>query len=146
MRLVVRDDEVKQSSELDEDVTLGYGASGQIAEISVKRALGRIFESFGVKVPSERRKEGPMAEGVAVRVDADKCLGFGSCVIVAPDVFRLEEQPGKHVFQSQAKLDILDESGGDDFERLLTAAQSCPTQAIILVDPKTGKQLYPTRQ
>ncbi len=146
MRLVIKDEEVANRSKLDEDVSLGYTKSGEIAEITVHDALERIFESFGVKLPSERKQEGEKAEGVMVRVDADKCLGFGSCVIVAPEVFRLEEKPGRYVFQSQAKLDILDESGGEDFEKLLTAAQSCPTQAIILVDRKTGKQIYPTKE
>jgi ferredoxin len=60
-----------------------------------------------------------------VVVDADKCLGFGRCVIVAPDVFRLVERPGQGVFRSNAKLDVLDESGGKSFENLRTAAQSC---------------------
>lgn len=146
MRLVIRDEEVASRKKLDEDVSLGYTGSGEIAEIAVHDALERIFDSFGIKLPSERRKEGEKTEGVAVRVDADKCLGFGSCVIVAPEVFRLEEKPGRYVFQSQAKLDILDETGGEDFEKLLTAAQSCPTQAIILTDPKTGKQIYPTKE
>jgi ferredoxin len=95
-------------------------------------------------MPSERQATAEESEGgMKVEVDADKCLGFGSCVIVAPDVFRLDERPGKGVFRSQAKLDVLDQAGGKDFENLLIAAQSCPTQAITIIDRKTGKRVYP---
>jgi hypothetical protein len=37
----------------------------------------------------------------------------------------------------------LDEAGGKDYENLLIAAQSCPTQAITILDRKTGKRIYP---
>jgi ferredoxin len=81
--------------------------------------------------------------GWKVEVDGDKCLGFGSCVIVSPNVFRLDERPGQGVFRSRAKLDVLDEAGGGDFDELTMAAQSCPTQAISIIDRKTGKRIYP---
>jgi ferredoxin len=41
------------------------------------------------------------------------------------------------------RLDVLDEAGGKDFENLLIAAQSCPTQAISIVDRKSGRRIYP---
>ena len=144
MQLVIRHDKDITSRELDEDVTVDYTKNGEIARISVKNALTRIFDSLGVKMPSER--QAPVMEsegGLKVEVDPDKCLGFGSCVIVSPDVFRLDERPGKGVFRSHAKLDVLDESGGKDFENLLIAAQSCPTQAISIFERKTGKRIYP---
>jgi len=78
-----------------------------------------------------------------VVVDGDKCLGFGSCVIVSPDVFRLDERPGQGVFRSSAKLDVLDETGGKNTDNLMIAAQSCPTQAISIIDSKTGRRVYP---
>jgi ferredoxin len=143
--MLIREDKDTTTRELDEDVTLTYTKNGEIAKISINNALTRIFDGLGVKLPSERQvtakeeREG----GLRVQVDADKCLGFGSCVIVSPDVFRLDERPGKGVFRSRAKLDVLDESGGKDFENLMIAAQSCPTQAITIIDRKTGKRVYP---
>ena len=144
LQLLIRDDKDVTPKALDEDVTVTYTKSGEVAAISVKNALTRIFDGLGVKLPSERQAPAEEREGgVKVEIDADKCLGFGSCVIVSPDVFRLDERPGQGVFRSRAKLDVLDEAGGKDYENLLIAAQSCPTQAITIVDRKTGKRIYP---
>jgi len=144
LQLLIRDDKDVTPKPLDEDVTVSYTKDGEVAKISVKNALTRIFDGLGVKLPSERQAPAEEREGgVKVEVDADKCLGFGSCVIVSPDVFRLDERPGQGVFRSRAKLDVLDEAGGKDYENLLIAAQSCPTQAITIIDRKTGKRVYP---
>ena len=144
LQLLVQDNAGVESKVLDEDVTVGYTRDGKIATISINNALTRIFDGLGVKMPSERLTETTGTESdIRVDVDPDKCLGFGSCVIVSPDVFRLDERPGKGVFRSSAKLDVLDQTGGKDFDNLLTAAQSCPTQAISIVDRKTGKRIYP---
>ncbi len=144
LQMLIRDDKETTSKALDEDVTVSYTKDGEVAKISINNALTRIFDGLGVKMPSERVATAEEREGVLkVEVDADKCLGFGSCVIVSPDVFRLDERPGQGVFRSRAKLDVLDEAGGKDFENLMIAAQSCPTQAITIIDRKTGKRIYP---
>jgi ferredoxin len=144
LQLLIEDVRGVESKVLDEDVTVAYTKDGKIAEISINNALTRIFDGLGVKMPSERQTGTSETESeIRVEVDPDKCLGFGSCVIVSPDVFRLDERPGKGVFRSSAKLDVLDQTGGKDFDNLLTAAQSCPTQAISIVDRKTGKRIYP---
>ena len=144
LQLLIREDKDTTPKALDEDVTVAYTKDGEVAKISVKNALTRIFDGLGVKLPSERQAPAEEREGgIKVEVEADKCLGFGSCVIVSPDVFRLDERPGQGVFRSRAKLDVLDEAGGKDYENLLIAAQSCPTQAITIIDRKTGKRVYP---
>jgi ferredoxin/uncharacterized protein YuzE len=144
LQLLIQDDLETTPRVLDEDVTVSYTKDEKIAKISINNALTRIFDGLGVKMPSERQAAAEEGQGgIKVEVDADKCLGFGSCVIVSPDVFRLDERPGKGVFQSRAKLDVLDQTGGKDFENLMIAAQSCPTQAITIVDRKTGKRIYP---
>ena len=144
LQMIIGDGRIASSKTLDEDVSVSYSDSGEITEISVSNALTRIFDGLGVKMPSERQVIPEEREGGwKVEVDGDKCLGFGSCVIVAPDVFRLDERPGQGVFRSRAKLDVLDEAGGKDFDNLTMAAQSCPTQAISIIDRKTGKRIYP---
>lgn len=144
LQMLISDEKDTTTKQLDEDITVTYTKGGKIAQISVNNALTRIFDGLGVKMPSERQATpGEATGGLKVEVDPDKCLGFGSCVIVSPDVFRLDERPGKGVFRSQAKLDVLDEAGGKDFENLQIAAQSCPTQAITIIDRKTGKRIYP---
>ncbi len=144
LQLLIEDEQDTTPQVLDEDVTVAYTKDGKVAKISVNNALTRIFDGLGVKLPSERQAPADEREGgIKVEVEADKCLGFGSCVIVSPDVFRLDERPGQGVFRSRAKLDVLDEAGGKDYENLRIAAQSCPTQAITIVDRKTGKRIYP---
>ena len=145
LQMIVEEGEETSSKPLDEDVTISYARNGAITRISVSNALTRIFEGLGVKMPSERQVTPEEREGrLKVVVDGDKCLGFGSCVIVALDVFRLDERLGQGVFSSNAKLDALDESGGESFDNLRIAAQSCPTQAISIIDRKTGKRVYPS--
>jgi len=141
--MVMKEDKDVTPRQLDEDVSISYDKEGDVAQISVNNALVRIFDGLGVKMPSERQKEAEGPERFKVDVDPDRCLGFGSCVIVSPDVFRLDERPGKGVFRSSAKLDVLDETGGKSFDNLLMAAQSCPTQAVKIIDRATGKQIYP---
>jgi len=142
--MVVKEDKDLTMRQLDEDVSISYNKKGDVVQISVNNALLRVFDGLGVKMPHERptAAEGTQG-GLKVVVDPDRCLGFGSCVIVSPDVFRLDERPGKGVFRSSAKLDVLDEAGGKSFDNLLMAAQSCPTQAIKIIDRNTGKQIYP---
>lgn len=67
-----------------------------------------------------------------VEVDRDLCIGAAPCVTVAPGVFQLDEEN---------KAVVINEKGADD-ETILLAAQSCPTQAIILYDEE-GNRIYP---
>ncbi len=67
-----------------------------------------------------------------VRVDRSLCTGVSNCVAIAPTVFQLDKEN---------KAIVLDSSSVDD-EMLMTAATSCPVQAIILEDEQ-GNQVYP---
>lgn len=67
-----------------------------------------------------------------VRVDRKRCLGLGNCVVVAPTVFKLDEEN---------KAVVLDPSSVDD-STLMEAAESCTENAIIIEDDN-GNQLYP---
>ena len=67
-----------------------------------------------------------------VEVDRDLCIGAAPCVTVAPGVFQLDDEN---------KAYIVDQKGADA-ETILLAAQSCPTQAIIVYD-EDGIQIYP---
>jgi ferredoxin len=82
------------------------------------------------------------ARSVRVSIDWDACMGAGSCVVVAPGVFQLDERADKSVFISRAPLRVRDTGSVDD-ETILTAAQSCPYNAIIVEDEKTGKRIHP---
>jgi curved DNA-binding protein CbpA len=65
------------------------------------------------------------------------CMAFGSCETLAPNVFVVDKDK---MINPKAKLKS---ETGDDFERILAAAQTCPTKAIIIRDRYTGEQIYP---
>jgi len=77
-----------------------------------------------------------------VRLDHESCMGVGSCVKIAPKVFRLDEKELKSSFISYAPLTIIDEKGASS-NTVFSAAQSCPYKAIILEDESTGEQVFP---
>lgn len=62
-------------------------------------------------------------------VEPDECLAHGDCVEVAPEVFRLD--------------DTAVVIGTAPVELLVEAAESCPAQAISIVDEETGSVRYP---
>lgn len=66
-------------------------------------------------------------------VDRKACIGAGTCVVVSPDGFELDEYDIALVKPGAEKI-------SDD--QLLMAAQSCPTAAIILYD-EDGNQIFP---
>ena len=67
-----------------------------------------------------------------VRVDRDLCHGLGNCVVLAPTVFKLDEDN---------KAMVTDPNSVDE-GRLFEAAESCSENAIILEDDD-GRQLHP---
>lgn len=71
--------------------------------------------------------------GYRVTVDRDKCIGAANCVAAAPSAFELDEEGKAVVTDPEA----------EDEETLLRAAESCPTDAIILEDEETGQRIYP---
>lgn len=66
-------------------------------------------------------------------VDRKLCIGAGTCVVVSPDGFELDNDNIAVVKPGAEKL---------SFDELLMAAQSCPTQAIFLYDEE-GNQFFP---
>ncbi len=83
-----------------------------------------------------------------IMIDRDLCIGAASCVAVAPSTFELDPENKAVLRRKQpppssdmtARQDLADETIDD--ETLLLAAQSCPTQAIIVYDEE-GNQMYP---
>lgn len=68
-----------------------------------------------------------------IKVVRDACIGAASCVAVAAQTFKLDEQ-NKAVVESTSQ---------DPAETILMAAQSCPTKAIIVIDTETNQQVWP---
>ena len=67
-----------------------------------------------------------------VRVDRNLCTGIGNCVAMAPTVFKLDKNNKALVLKPESV----------DEDTLMSAAESCPENAVIIEDDK-GNQLYP---
>ncbi|OGD25220.1 hypothetical protein A2819_02510 [Candidatus Azambacteria bacterium RIFCSPHIGHO2_01_FULL_40_24] len=77
-----------------------------------------------------RTKEGSNISKIIV--DRDLCIGAASCVAVSAATYKLDDEN---------KAVVIDPNAASD-EELITAAKSCPTKAIIIID-KEEKQIYP---
>jgi ferredoxin len=68
-------------------------------------------------------------------IDRKACIGAATCIVVSPKAFDLDED-GVAIVKEGAL-----QSGDGE---LFVAAQSCPTQAILLYD-ESGKQIFPKK-
>jgi ferredoxin len=66
-------------------------------------------------------------------VDRSRCVGFGTCVDVAPSIFRFDDE-GKAVAPP---------AGPYPPQRLFDAAKACPALAIAVSDADNGEAVYP---
>jgi ferredoxin len=66
-------------------------------------------------------------------VDTDKCQGYGACVKISPEVFRLNPDNKAEAGDSAAAPD----------EVVLKAARCCPYRAVTVTNSETGEQLIP---
>ncbi len=68
-----------------------------------------------------------------IKVLRDVCIGAGTCVAEAPNTFDLDD----------GDIAIVIDPAGDDAASVLAAAQGCPVDAIVLIDPTTGQRVWP---
>ncbi len=67
-----------------------------------------------------------------IEVKRDLCIGAATCIAVAPDLYKLDDE---------MKAVVQDSHTADD-ETILESARACPTLAIYLYDDD-GKQVFP---
>ena len=68
-----------------------------------------------------------------IEVLRDACIGAATCVAVSPETYQLDGE----------KKAVVQGISADTPDNILTAAQSCPTKAIVITDAETGKQIWP---
>ncbi len=69
-----------------------------------------------------------------VKIIRDLCIGIATCVAVAPKVFKLD---------SENKAVFIEGWEAESPEVILQAAQTCPTEAIIIISDEEGRQVWP---
>jgi len=67
-----------------------------------------------------------------IRIDRGLCVGFGDCIEVAPEAFRLDDE-GVAVFTQPDEVAR---------QRLVAACDACPVDALTVWDEK-GAQIVP---
>lgn len=68
-------------------------------------------------------------------IDRNLCIGAASCIAIAPKTFKLD---------NEAKAILLPLPNDED-KVILDGAKSCPTNAITIIDEKTGEQVWPAK-
>jgi ferredoxin len=71
---------------------------------------------------------------VKIKVIRGKCIAAATCIVLAPETFDLAEDG----------IVFAKEGTWNDAAKIIEAAKSCPTTAIIVEDLE-GKQLYPQK-
>ena len=102
----------------------------------------KTFWDYYEKVRSETRSETEPIHveqeiSVSVKVDPGRCIACCSCETIAPSVFRVEKN-----VKVNPKSKVINESGAKS-EKILDAAQTCPTKAISVSEKESCRRLYP---
>ena len=102
----------------------------------------KTFWDYYEKVRSETRAETEPIQvendiSVSVNVDPGKCIACCSCETIAPSVFHVEKN-----VKVNPKSRVINEQGAHS-EKILDAAQTCPTKAISVSEKESCRRLYP---
>lgn len=101
----------------------------------------KTFWDYYEKVRSETRSESEFIQkeevSISVNVDPGKCIACCSCETIAPSVFRVEKN-----VKVNPKSKVINEQGANS-EKILDAAQTCPTKAISVSEKESCRRLYP---
>jgi len=71
--------------------------------------------------------------GLTVRIDRHLCVGFGDCI---------DEAPGSFELDGEGIVAFRDDAADVSRERLVRACESCPVDALTLLDAD-GRQVAP---
>ncbi len=85
----------------------------------------------------EKTREPEKQPNLFVDVDKSLCIGCCSCEILAPDVFEINKNS-----TSNPKSSVINQKGAG-VNKIMTAAETCPTKAIIVENIDTKERLYP---
>ena len=62
-----------------------------------------------------------------IKIDREACMGSGNCSFWAPGVFDLDDDG----------IAVVIDAGAAPDDKIILAAQGCPTQAIAILDGET---------
>ncbi|HEU03641.1 MAG TPA: molecular chaperone DnaJ [Nitrosopumilus sp.] len=103
------------------------------------------WKKYEDTIGGKRRKEGGFTKtkknepnlDLKVEVDPSLCIGCCSCETIAPEVFEVDKSakmnPKSHVYNEV----------GAGYNKIMSAAETCPTKAISVEDKDTKQKLFP---
>ena len=70
-------------------------------------------------------------------MDKTLCIGCCSCEIIAPDVFQIDKNKNMN-----PKSSVINPRGAG-VNKIMNAAETCPTKAIIVEDKDRNERMFP---
>jgi len=85
----------------------------------------------------DKAREPEKQPNLFVDVDKSLCIGCCSCETIAPGVFEINKQS-----RSNPKSSVINQKGAG-INKIMNAAETCPTKAISVENINTRERLYP---
>jgi len=85
----------------------------------------------------DKAKDPEQQPNLDVNVDKSLCIGCCSCETIAPDVFLVDK-----ITRMNPKSTVINPRGAG-FNKIMSAAETCPTKAINVVNKTTKQKLWP---
>ena len=85
----------------------------------------------------EKTREPKKQPNLFVDVDPTLCIACCSCETIAPEVFRIDQ-----LAQMNPKSKVINPKGAG-VNKIMSAAETCPTKAIIVENKDSKERLYP---
>jgi len=104
----------------------------------------KFWEDYNARVRSdgkngeyEKAREPSKQPDLSVSVDKSLCIGCCSCEIIAPGVFEINKQS-----KTNPKSNVINQKGAG-VNKIMNAAETCPTKAIKVENIRTKEKLFP---
>ena len=104
----------------------------------------RFWEDYNARIRSdgrngeyEKAQEPKKQPDLFVSVDKSLCIGCSSCETIAPEVFSINIET-----RSNPKSAVINQKGAG-VNKIMNAAETCPTKAISVENRDTKERLYP---
>ena len=102
-----------------------------------KKYESKINNDAGFRKKSENKKKSEPEINFSVEVDPSLCIGCCSCETIAPEVFVVDK-----LSKMNPKSKAYNQRGAG-YNKVLNAAETCPTKAINVDDKDLKKRIYP---
>ena len=83
------------------------------------------------------KQEQTLAHNLSVNIDESLCIGCCSCETIAPKVFSVDKL--KHINPKSSVQNLY----GSTEEKIMDAAETCPTKAILVDDKNSKRRVFP---